>query len=581
MTKRLFILFLFIGVLATQIAIAEPLDTGDNFKLIVDEATVSLAAPVRLINGVFMLPMRAFFENLGATVTWYPETRQVIAYKYNMQVKLAIDDAVALRNGNRYQLKQAPLIIDDLTYIPAKFTAESFDMSYQIADDRINLRRRENARKYFVDGVEYETRDIKRYDMTFAVPYGWQELSDLRFGIDDEYDDYAMSITAVPADARNSQAFIDELKQSLIDKHEDKITFTYQSIHNSDDLTFQTLGYFYNGLSGNRIVDIYLLKQGDHFFVFEGNSAAKSDIGFVRSVFREMLDKLQFNRQTIETSDEHYYEYPAMYAVGMNLNKPIASNMEVVNYVPFEGSLKQIDKYDYLYAIVKKGAEEKTFKIGIDDAGNFNAKIFTPFGLAKHNIAIMGNQKNSEDDVLLKFSALNLSNAQIKYLIPSEYVRSNETEALSLANYLTYQNNNAYLKAKAIFDFVTDEIELENLTLSALEQMRNSTQVVTEKTATPLEMCLLTTALFRASDIPAKLTMGKIGRRIFYAVEAKINGVWVVYDPVSVKLSEVADDSAKVSPQDRATPCNYFYNHYYLDLAEFKALFDSYRQLSY
>ncbi len=535
MNKRFAIFALICCLLTVQLPLAEQANTSRGFKLVVDEASVNLDAPARLINDVVMLPMRAFFERLGATVTWYPETRQVTAYNYNMQVKLAIDDVVATRNGYSYQLKQAPVIIDDLTYIPAKFVAESFDMTYQRVDNTLKLSKRDNAKKYYVDGVEYNTRYIERYDMTFAVPYGWQELSDLRFGIDDEYDSYSMAIKTYAIENRSIAQFIKELKQALIETHADKITFTHQSVLNSDDLTFQNLGYFYKGDVENQIVDIYILEQNEQFFVFEGSCAARSDVGFVRGVFGDMLNKLQFNRQTIESSDEHYYEYPAMFDAGMTLIEPISSNMEVSNYVSFQGNIRQVEKYDYLYAIVKKGAEKKTFKIIIDENGQFNAKIFTPFGLAKHNITIMGNRKGREDDTLLKFSALNLSSAEIKHLIPSEYVRSNETEALSLANYLTYQKNNAYLKAKAIFDYATNDIELENLTLSSLEQMRTSTEVVTERAATPLEMCLLTTALLRASDIPARLTMGKIDRRVFYAVEAKINGVWVIYDPVSAK----------------------------------------------
>ncbi len=581
MSKRSLASALICCLLTIQLSLAATAVDERNYKLIVDEASVDLTAPARLVGDTIMLPMRSFFEQLGAAVTWYPETRQVTAYNYNMQVKLAIDDVIAMRNGNAYQLEQAPVIIDDLTYIPAKFIAESFDMTYQLADDSIKLNKRNNAKKYYVDGVEYDSRYIPRYDMTFVVPYGWQELKDLCFGIDDEYDDYSMAIKSYPAEQRNSAQFIKEFKQSLINEYEDKITFTYQSVFNSDDLTFQNLGYFYKGSAENRIVDIYILKQNEQFFVFEGNSAAKSDIGFVRSVFGDMLSKLQFNRQTIESSDEHYYEYPAMFEAGMTLIAPISSNMEVSNYVQFQGNIRQVKKYDHLYAIVKKGRKKKIFKIVIEENGQFNAKIFTPFGLAKHNITIMGNQKKREDDVLLKFSALNLSSAEINHLIPSEYVRSNETEALSLANYLTYQKTNAYLKAKAIFDYVTNEIELENQTLSSLEQMRNSTEVVTEKSATPLEMCLLTTALLRASDIPARLTMGKIDRRTFYAVEAKINGVWVIYDPVSVKRLESDETGQSDDTGQRAMPYNYFYNHYFLDLKQFKALFDSYRLLNY
>ncbi len=547
----------------------------------INDATVQLDSPIYLVDGVAMLPMRDFFEKLGTTVDWYEQTQTIVAYKYNMQIKLNIDDDTAYRNGKSFRLSHAPVIIDNKTYLPAKFTAESFDMDYQCSENTLQLTMRDTTKKYYIDFIEYKSKTIRDYDITIILPYGWVELTDNRFGIDDNYDDYSVAVRRFDKkEFKNSAAFRDFYKQNLLSDNPTRITFTYQKPLYTDDFTFDNFGYFYNGKNAKRIVDIYILDHADYFYMFECNSDANSDSRYVRQITYNILDKLQFNAETIESSDEHYYEYPASFDAGLILNTPIISNMEVSNYLPFSGKIAKKDRYVNLYAIVSKGIEQVDFKIDIDDNGKFNAKIFTPFGLAKHNISIYGNKRRAKDDLLIKFSVLNLSADEIKYLIPSEYVQSNTTEALSLASYLTYNSSGAYLKAKKIFDYIVTDISLENLTLSSLESLRNSNAVITYRHATPLELSITMCALLRASDIPAKIISGKISGRIYYVVEAKINGKWRIYDPISFVLLQNNPDLA-IQTNETITPMNSFSSFYYIKPNRYFGLFDSYQVLSY
>ncbi len=552
-----------------------------NCDLSINDVPVKLSSSARLVDGIAMLPMREFFEKMGAGVSWYPDDRIVTAYRNNMQIKLAIDQTTAYRNGQPFNLPCAPLIIDDQTYLPAQFIAESFDMFYQFKDATINLVKRNIDKTYFINFMEYNTHYIAEYDLTMVLPFGWYELADNRFGIDDEYDDYALSVNRYErADFGDSAAFIASQRQKLIDHYGDIISFTYQKTIYGDDLNYESFGYFLNGETDKRIIDNYVLEQGEHYYFFACDSAATTDINYIRSMIQIILNKVQFNAATIETSDEHYFEYPELFAAKMTFNALLSSNMDVYNYLPFSGKIADGNRYDKLYAVVSKGFNQIDFKIGIAADGNFNAKIFTPFGLAKHNIAIYGHKRGQRDDLLLQFSVLNLSNEPIQHLIPSEYVQSNKTEALSLASYLTYKKSGQYFKAKSIFDYIVSDINLESDTLDTLERLRNSTAVITDQSATPLEMTLAMTALLRASDIPAKVIYGKLDGRIHYAVEAKINGLWAIYDPVSFLLwsgDGNGQSTGFAAPPDLQLlkPFHYINRHIYLSLLK------DYRVLKY
>lgn len=72
-----------------------------------------------------LLPFRALFEPLGATVEWDPATRTVHATKAALSLTLAIGDRVAYVNGNPVSLDVPAQIIHDRTMVPVRFVAET------------------------------------------------------------------------------------------------------------------------------------------------------------------------------------------------------------------------------------------------------------------------------------------------------------------------------------------------------------------------------------------------------------------------------------------------------------------------
>lgn len=83
-------------------------------------------API-IINGRTLVPLRAIFEALEATVEWNGETQTVTSTKGNITVSMTIGKNEIIKNGEKTILDTAPRIIGERTLIPARAVAEAFE----------------------------------------------------------------------------------------------------------------------------------------------------------------------------------------------------------------------------------------------------------------------------------------------------------------------------------------------------------------------------------------------------------------------------------------------------------------------
>jgi hypothetical protein len=90
----------------------------DNTKLVTDvEPTI--------VSGRTLVPVRAIFEALGATVDWDNTTRTATGTKGDTTVTIQIDSTTAYVNGTPVTLDVPAQIIDSRTMVPARFISES------------------------------------------------------------------------------------------------------------------------------------------------------------------------------------------------------------------------------------------------------------------------------------------------------------------------------------------------------------------------------------------------------------------------------------------------------------------------
>lgn len=83
----------------------------------------------QIISDRTMIPLRAIFEALGATVAWNDTTKTVTAVKGNDVINCTIDSYVMYVNGVEKQLDVPPMIVDNRTLVPVRFVAEALGCS--------------------------------------------------------------------------------------------------------------------------------------------------------------------------------------------------------------------------------------------------------------------------------------------------------------------------------------------------------------------------------------------------------------------------------------------------------------------
>lgn len=80
-------------------------------------------------DGRTLVPMRAIFEAIGASVTWDGETRLAIAlYQINGEpnyIALQIDNKTAHVNDSKVELDVPARIVGDRTFVPLRFISET------------------------------------------------------------------------------------------------------------------------------------------------------------------------------------------------------------------------------------------------------------------------------------------------------------------------------------------------------------------------------------------------------------------------------------------------------------------------
>lgn len=79
-----------------------------------------------IVEGRTMVPLRAIFEALGATVEWNQETKTVSSVLGDTEISLTIGDSKLIKNGEEIVLDVPALIMNGRTLVPVRAVSESF-----------------------------------------------------------------------------------------------------------------------------------------------------------------------------------------------------------------------------------------------------------------------------------------------------------------------------------------------------------------------------------------------------------------------------------------------------------------------
>lgn len=100
-----------------------------SISLTIDGQPLASDVPPTVVGGRTLVPVRAIFEGLGATVSWNDETKTVTAVKDFKDIVLVLNSKDAKVNGLAKTLDVPAQIINERTMVPARFVAENLDCS--------------------------------------------------------------------------------------------------------------------------------------------------------------------------------------------------------------------------------------------------------------------------------------------------------------------------------------------------------------------------------------------------------------------------------------------------------------------
>lgn len=125
MKKRLLAGALVFALLAGMFLVGYSSQAATPWRVLINNAPLQFDVPPVIEQGRTLVPMRAIFEALGASVHWDEATGTVTAYRRESVIVLVIGSRKAWVNGPSTTLDVAPSIVSGRTLVPLRFVAEA------------------------------------------------------------------------------------------------------------------------------------------------------------------------------------------------------------------------------------------------------------------------------------------------------------------------------------------------------------------------------------------------------------------------------------------------------------------------
>lgn len=96
-----------------------------EISVTIDDRPIYFDVAPQKINSRVMVPLRAIFEGVGASVGWEAATETITGKKGNTEIILRLNKKEAKVNGESVRLDSPAIKIEGRTFVPARFVAES------------------------------------------------------------------------------------------------------------------------------------------------------------------------------------------------------------------------------------------------------------------------------------------------------------------------------------------------------------------------------------------------------------------------------------------------------------------------
>ena len=98
---------------------------SDEIKVLINGTSLTMDQAPVIVNDRTLVPLRAIFEGLGATVTWDDATKTATGIKDGKEIKISIDSTIAFVGGKLVSLDVPAQIVGSRTMVPVRFISES------------------------------------------------------------------------------------------------------------------------------------------------------------------------------------------------------------------------------------------------------------------------------------------------------------------------------------------------------------------------------------------------------------------------------------------------------------------------
>lgn len=117
-----------LSILSLMFSLTSPV-IADTPKVVFNGTEMEFESAPYIKNDFTMVPFRAIFEAMGATVGWDQDTKSVLGYLETednfVDIGMQIDSPYAFVKGEKVDLDIPAEITDDFTFVPLRFVAEN------------------------------------------------------------------------------------------------------------------------------------------------------------------------------------------------------------------------------------------------------------------------------------------------------------------------------------------------------------------------------------------------------------------------------------------------------------------------
>ena len=153
----------------------------NNISVILNNSPIVFDVPPQIINERTMVPLRAIFEALGASVDWNQETKTVTSAKGDTTIQLTIDSDTMYVNGSPRMLDSPACIVDGRTLVPVRAISEAYNTNVDWNGDTRTVTITSNALTEAPPATKLTQDDIS---VTLKIPtngsYNWYAEIDVQ-----------------------------------------------------------------------------------------------------------------------------------------------------------------------------------------------------------------------------------------------------------------------------------------------------------------------------------------------------------------------------------------------------------------